>query len=89
MSLNPDRVAAAVSFCAVTNPYARFVIYDDRGHTLSRPPEVEQKIRELHNGKKTNLKSENAIASIFAVWLTEISPYLSPLLKSNGLPLSA
>ncbi len=39
-----------------TNPYARFVIYDDRGHTLSRPPEVEQKIRELHNGKKTNLK---------------------------------
>lgn len=37
------------------NPQAKFVVLDGRGHTLSRPPEVEQEIKKLHKGKKTKL----------------------------------
>lgn len=39
-----------------TNPQAEFVIYEDRGHTLSRPPEIERYIQKLHYGKKIPLK---------------------------------
>lgn len=37
------------------NPQAKFVIFEDRGHTLSRPSDVEKEIRRIHKGKKTQL----------------------------------
>lgn len=37
------------------NPQAKFVVFEDRGHTLSRPIEAEQEIKRLHKGKKTQL----------------------------------
>ncbi|MDE6189919.1 MAG: lysophospholipase [Clostridia bacterium] len=38
------------------NPQAQFVVFEDKGHTLSRPSEVEKEIKRLHKGKKTQLK---------------------------------
>ncbi len=37
------------------NPQAKFVVFENRGHTLSRPIEAEQEIKRLHKGKKTQL----------------------------------
>ena len=37
------------------NPQAEFVIFEDRGHTISRPVEAEAEIKRLHKGKKTQL----------------------------------
>lgn len=37
------------------NPQAKFVIFEDRGHTLSRPVAAEREIKRLHKGKKTQL----------------------------------
>ena len=41
------------------NPQAKFVIYEDRGHTISRPKEVEQEIKRLHKGKKSQIAMGN------------------------------
>ncbi len=37
------------------NPQAKFVLFEDRGHTLSRPVEAEREIKRLHKGKATQL----------------------------------
>ena len=51
----PYNTSVAIHYEKNTNPQAKFVILDDRGHTLSRPPEVEQEIKRLHKGKKSNI----------------------------------
>lgn len=39
----------------ITNPKAEFMLFEDRGHTLSRPKEEEKKIAQSVVGKKTNI----------------------------------
>lgn len=51
----PYDSSVAIHYKENKNPQAKFVILDDRGHTLSRPPAVEQEIKRLHKDKKTQL----------------------------------
>ena len=51
----PYDSSVAIHYKKNKNPKAKFEILDDRGHTLSRPPEVEKEIKRLHKGKKTQL----------------------------------
>lgn len=52
----PYESSVAIHSAENTNEFAEFVVFDDRGHTLSRPTDVEKEIKKLHNGKKTQLK---------------------------------
>lgn len=49
-----DSVAIHKDEC--TNPNAKFVIYEDRGHTLARPIEVESHIKQINKANKTTIK---------------------------------
>ena len=39
----------------ITNPLAEYLLFEDRGHTMSRPKEEEKKIAESAAGKKSNI----------------------------------
>ncbi len=49
-----DSVAIHQNEC--TNPNARFVIFEDRGHTLARPIEIENEIKRLNKENVSTLK---------------------------------
>lgn len=49
-----DSVAIHKDEC--TNPNARFIIFEDRGHTLARPIEIENKIKKTNKLHKTTIK---------------------------------
>lgn len=40
----------------ITNPKAEYVLFEDRGHTMSRPISAEQQISKDVYGKKSNIK---------------------------------
>ena len=49
-----DSVAIHKDKC--TNPNAKFVIFEDRGHTLARPVEIENEIKEINKKNVSTLK---------------------------------
>ena len=55
----PYECSVAINQKKNKNPQAQFIIFEDRGHTLSRPVEVEKEIKRLHKGKKSKIAMGN------------------------------